>query len=62
MIFKILPRSPDLNAIENFFNLVVRKLRKQVLEEQIELETYDKFRQRVQSVMLNLKVLKKSTK
>ena len=62
MIFKILPRSPDLNAIENFFNLVVRKLRKQVLEEQIELETCDKFRQRVQSVMLNLKVLKKSTK
>ena len=39
MIFKILPRSPDLNATENFFNLVVRKLRKQVLEEQIDSET-----------------------
>ena len=58
MIFKILPRSPDLNAIENFFNLVVRKLRKQVLEEQIDSETYDKFRQRVQSVVLNFSVEK----
>ena len=58
MIFKIPPRSPDLNPIENFFNLVVRKLRKQVLDEQIESETYDEFRHRVQSVMLNFSVEK----
>ena len=52
------PRSPDLNPIENFLNLVVRKLTKQVLDKQIESETYDAFRQRVQSVMLNFSVKK----
>ena len=45
LIFKIPPRSPDLNPIENFFNLVVTKLRKEVLDEKIESETYDEFRQ-----------------
>ena len=58
MIFKIPSHSPDLNPIENFFSLVVRKLRKQVLEEQIESETYDELMQRVQSVMLNFSVEK----
>ena len=58
MIFKIPSHSPDLNPIQNFFSLVVRKLRKQVLEEQIESETYDEFMQRVQSVMLNFSVEK----
>ena len=56
MIFKIPSHSPDLNPIQNFFSLVVRKLRKQVLEEQIESETYDELMQRVQSVMLNFTV------
>ena len=58
MIFKIPPLSPDLNPIQNIFNVVVRKLRKQVLHEQIESETYDEFRKRVQSVMLNFSVEK----
>ena len=58
MIFKIPSHSPDLKPIENFFSLVVRKLRKQVLEEQIESETYDELMQRVQSVMLNFSVEK----
>lgn len=58
MIFKIPSHSPDLNPIQNFFSLVVRKLRKQVLEEQIESETYDELMQRVQSVMLNFTVEK----
>ena len=58
MIFKIPSHSPDLNPIENFFSLFVRKLRKQVLEEQIESETYDELMQRVQSVMLNFSVEK----
>ena len=58
MIFKIPSHSPDLNPIQNFFSLVVRKLRKQVLEEQIESETYDELMQRVQSVMLNFSVEK----
>ena len=58
MICKIPPRSPDLNPFENFFNLVVRKLRKLVLDEQIESETFDEFRQQVQSVMLNFSLEK----
>ena len=58
MIFKIPSHSPDLNPIQNFFSLVVRKLRKQILEEQIESETYDELMQRVQSVMLNFSVEK----
>ena len=58
MIFKIPSHSPDLNPIQNFFSLVLRKLRKQVLEEQIESETYDELMQRVQSVMLNFSVEK----
>ena len=53
VIFKVARRSQDLNPIENFFNSIVRKLRTQVLDEQIESETYNGFRQRVQSVMLN---------
>ena len=55
---KIPPCSSDLNPIQNFFNLVVRKLRKQLLDEQIESETYDQFRQRVKAVMLNISVEK----
>ena len=58
IIFKIPSHSPDLNPIENFFGLVVRKLRKQVLEKQIESETYDEFMQQFQSVMLNFSVEK----
>jgi len=58
LIFKIPPRSPDLNPIENFFNLVTRELRKQVLENNIESETKDEFRQRVQSTMLNFDIEK----
>ena len=56
LIFKIPPRSPDLNPIENFFNLVTRELRKQVLDNNIESETKDEFRQRVQSTMLNFDI------
>ena len=35
LVFKIPPRSPDLNPIENFFALVTKTLRKQVIEENI---------------------------
>ena len=39
LVFKIPPRSPDLNPIENFFALVTKTLRKQVIEENIVRET-----------------------
>ena len=35
LVFKILPRSPDLNPIENVFALVTKTFRKQVIEENI---------------------------
>ena len=35
LVFKILPRSPDLNPVENVFALVTKTLRKQVIEENI---------------------------
>ena len=39
LVFKIPTRSPDYNPIENFFALVTKTLRKQVIEENIVRET-----------------------
>ena len=58
LVFKIPPRSPDLNPIENFFALVTKTLRKQVIEENIVKETYDEFVKRVQETMLNFSIPK----
>ena len=58
LVFKIPPRSPDLNPIENFFALVTKTLRKQVIEENIVRETYDEFVTRVREIMLNFSVPK----
>ena len=41
LVFKIPPRSPDLNPFKNFFALVAKTLRTQVIEENIVRETYD---------------------
>ena len=35
LVFKIRPRSPDLNPIENVFALVTKTFREQVIEENI---------------------------
>ena len=35
LVFKIPPRLPDLNPIKNFFTLVTKTLRKQVIKENI---------------------------
>ena len=52
MVFKIPPRPPDLNPIENFFSMVTKELKKQALEERITNETREEFSQRVKETML----------
>lgn len=56
MVFKIPPRSPDLNPIENWFHIIKRRLRQQALDRQIEYETFEEFTERVQTTMLECPV------
>ena len=49
-MFKIQPRSPDLNRIENFFNLVVQKLNNEAVERDIADETFQSFSERVKKI------------
>ena len=58
LVFKIPPRLPDLNPIENLFALVTKTLRKQVIEENIVRETYDEFVTRVRETMVNFNIPK----
>ncbi len=51
-VFKIPSRSPDLNPIENFFNLVSLKLKQQALDRNIEKETFKEFAGRVKKTLL----------
>ena len=46
-MFKIPPRSPDLNPIENIFHNVRRELSRDVIERKIEKETFDEYATRV---------------
>ena len=56
LVFKIPPRSPDLNPIENFFNLVVQKLNNEAIEKDITDKTFQSFSERVKSCMLSFPV------
>ena len=56
LVFKIPPRSPDLNPIENFFNLVVQKLNNEAIEKDITDETFQSFSERVKRCMLSFPV------
>lgn len=53
-LIKIPARSPDLNPIENIFNLVSEKLRKQALQLRIKRETFDEFQERVVTTITSL--------
>ena len=55
-MFSIPTRSPDLNPIENFFNLVNRKLQTDVVVNNIETETFQEFSTRVQNTLTNFNV------
>ena len=51
--FKIPPRSPDVNPIENVFHLVGEKLSKDALEKNITKETYQQFCRRIKQTLYN---------
>ena len=42
-LFKIPPRSPDLNPIQNTFHLIGKQLKKDAITQNLEYETYEKF-------------------
>ena len=46
-VLRIPPRSPDLNPIENVFNIVSAMLRKDAVRKRIEVETFADFKKRV---------------
>lgn len=52
-LFKIPPRSPDLNPIENVFHLVGQTLRKDAQKKDITKETFEMFSERVKRTLLN---------
>ena len=53
-LFSIPTRSPDINPIENFFNLVRRRLEKVATTMEITKDTYDEFESRVNWTMSDL--------
>jgi len=56
LIMKIPARSPDLNPIENFFNLVKNALRQQAIDDKITHETFEQYSERVTRTLLNYPV------
>ena len=51
-LFKISPRSPELNPIENFFNMVSTRLAQEAIEKETEKGSFDEFWHRVTKFML----------
>ena len=56
LVFKIPPRSPDLNLIENFFNLVVQKLNNEAIEKDITDQIFQSFSELLKRCMLSFSV------
>lgn len=52
-LIKIPPRSPDINPIENLFNIVSERLGDDAVEQKIEHETFEQFSRRVNKTMLS---------
>ena len=50
------PRSPDLNPIENLFNLVKRKIRQDAFEKNLTKENFEQFSERCKSILLSYSV------
>lgn len=55
-LFKIPPRSPELNPIENVFALVKKELRLQATQNRITTETYPQYCLRVRATLLSVSV------
>ena len=54
LLFRIPARSPDLNPIENIFNIVSAKLERDVLLKQIKHKTFEQFFDRVEKTLCNI--------
>ena len=52
-LFKIPPRSLDINPIENVFNNIKRELKDYALEHNLTFENYEDFCERVKRTVLN---------
>ena len=52
-VFRIPPRSPDLNPIENWFHIIKKRLRQQALDRNIVKESFKEFSDRVKDTMMN---------
>ena len=57
-VFSILPRSPNLNPIENVFHSILVKTNKNSLNKNIMHETFQEFSERVKSITVNYPTLK----
>ena len=55
-MFSIAPRSPGINAIENFFHLVKNQLNRDALKQKIRQENYQQFLDLVKETILNFPV------
>ena len=56
VIQRIPPRSPDLNPIENIFNVVKRRLKRQAIDENIEKESKPEYEARVLKALMSYPV------
>ena len=54
LLFRILTCSPDLNPIENIFNIVSTKLERDTLDKQITHETFKQFSRGVEKMLCNI--------
>ena len=54
--FSIRARSPDLNPIENVFNIIKRRLREEAIRKEITKETYGEFIERIEKTFTNISV------
>ena len=55
LLFATPKRSPDLNPIENVFNLVKRKLKRQAITLDITSETFQEFAQRLKTTLYSMR-------
>ena len=55
-VFKIPPRSPDLNPIENIFHLVGKQLHENAWRQRITKETFQQFSRRIRKTLMNFPV------
>ena len=52
IIFAILPRSPDLNPIENFLHLINMELKKNTISRRIQSESFEQFSGRFRRIIM----------